>query len=176
MSKRKVEVEMPLHLEDLDIMQEVEGLSSVLIVPCNMCAAVTVAMNENKPFLRLFRNFLKSVPFDQYIKKLQSRLRAKGVQSTLFKCTLPHQWFLCMSTRGRKRKLAEQVKKYEAAIVLGCDSAVETVRNAAISTNCKVIPGMKIGGIANATLQFSLPNTISFQDSKIVSISQEKTR
>jgi len=167
---------MPLHLEDLDIMPEVEGLSSVLIVPCNMCAAATVAMNQNKPFLQLFRNFLKSVPFDQHIKKLQSRLRAKGVQSTLFKCTLPHQWFLCMSTQGRKKKLAEQVNKYEAAIVLGCDSAVETVRNAAEPTNCKVIPGMKIGGIANTTLQFSLPGTISFQNSKIVSISQKEAR
>ena len=163
---------MPLHLEDVDIIHEVEGLSSALIVPCNMCAAATVAINEEKPFLQLFKNFLKSAPFDQYIKRLQSRLGEKGVKSTVFKCNLPHQWFLCMCTQGRKRKLQESTKQYDAAIVLGCDSAVETVRDAAKSTGCKVIEGMKIGGIANATLKFHLPGNISFEDSKIVSISQ----
>ena len=163
---------MPLHLEDIDVIKEVDGLSSVLIVPCNMCAAATVAMNEEKPFLQIFSSFLKSVPFDEYIKRLQGRLKEKGVTSTLFKSNLPHQWFLCMCTQGRKTKLGEYIKQYDAAIVLGCDSAVETVRDAARLTDCKVIEGMKIGGIANATLKFRFPGNISFEDSKIVSISQ----
>ena len=125
---------MPLHLEDVDIIPDIEGLGSALIVPCNMCAAATVAINEQRPFLRLFKNFLKSVPFEQYIERLQFRLREKGVNSTVFKSNLPHQWFLCMCTQGRKRKLQECTKQYDAAIVLGCDSAVETVRDAAKSS------------------------------------------
>ena len=163
---------MPLHLEDVDIISEVEGLNSALIVPCNMCAAATVAINEEKPFLQLFKNFLTSAPFDQHIKRLQSRLKEKGVTSTVFKSNLPHQWFLCMCTQGRRRKLQECTKQYDSAIVLGCDSAFETVRDAAKTNDCKVIEGMKIGGIANATLKFRLPGNISFEDSKIVSISQ----
>ena len=165
---------MPLHLEDVDAVSEVDGLTSALIVPCNMCAAATVAMNEEKPFLQIFSNFLKSVPFDEYIKRLQGRLKEKGITSTLFKSNLPHQWFLCMCTQGRKNKLREHIQQYDAAIVLGCDSAVETVRDAAKSSNCKVIEGMKIGGIANATLTFRFPGNISFEDSKIVSISQQE--
>jgi hypothetical protein len=37
---------MPIHLDDLDVVSEVAGLSSALIVPCNMCPAVTVAVRE----------------------------------------------------------------------------------------------------------------------------------
>ena len=164
---------MPLHLEDMDIISEVEGLSSALIVPCNMCAAATVAIEEDKPFIQFFKNFLKSVPFEQHIKRLQSRLREKGVTSTVFKSNLPHQWFLCMCTLGRKKKLQNYVKQYDAVIVLGCDSATETVRDAVKSTGCKVIEGMKTGGITNATLKFRLPGNISFEDCKIVPISKD---
>jgi hypothetical protein len=41
---------MPIHFNDLDVASEVAGLSSALIVPCNMCPAVTVAVREEKPF------------------------------------------------------------------------------------------------------------------------------
>ena len=34
---------MPIHFNDLDVVSEVSGLSSALIVPCYMCPAVTVA-------------------------------------------------------------------------------------------------------------------------------------
>jgi len=34
---------MPIHFDDLDVVSEVAGLSSALIVPCNMCPAATVA-------------------------------------------------------------------------------------------------------------------------------------
>ena len=48
---------MPIHLEDQDVVSEAATVSSALIVPCYMCPAVTVAVREDKPFLRLFRNF-----------------------------------------------------------------------------------------------------------------------
>jgi len=38
---------MPIHFNDLDVVSEVAGLSSALIVPCNMCPAVTVAEKRN---------------------------------------------------------------------------------------------------------------------------------
>jgi hypothetical protein len=79
---------MPIHLNDLDVVPEVAGLSSALIVPCNMCPAVTVAVRENKPFIQFFRSFLKSAPFEQHIRALQSRLREKGVKTKVFKSSL----------------------------------------------------------------------------------------
>ena len=37
----------------LDVISETAGLNSALIVPCNMCPAVTVAVRERKPFIQL---------------------------------------------------------------------------------------------------------------------------
>ena len=79
---------------------------------------------------------------------------------------------MCMWTSGKRKKLQKHAEKYEAVIVLGCDSATETVRDVVKSTDCKVIEGMKVTGIMNAKLSFHLPSNISFEDCKIVPISQ----
>ena len=161
---------MPIHLNDLDVTSKVAGLSSALIVPCNLCPAVTVAVREKKPFIRFFRSCLKSAPFEQYIRAMQSRLREKGVNTKVFKSRLYHQWFLCMWTSGRRRKLQRYARQYEAVIVLGCDSATETVREAVKSADCKVIEGMEVAGIMNTRPRFHLPCSISFEDCEIVPI------
>jgi len=121
---------MPIHLDDLDVASEVAGLSTALIVPCNMCPAVTVAVREQKPFIQLFRSFLKSTPFERHISALQSRLKDEGVETKVFESSLPHQWFMCMWTSGRRKKLQRVAKHYEAVIVFGCESATATVRDA----------------------------------------------
>jgi hypothetical protein len=162
---------MPIHFSDLDVAPEVAGLSSALIVPCNMCPGVTVAVREKKPFIQLFRSFLKSAPFEQHIRALQSRLRDKGVNTKVFKSYLPHQWFLCMWTSRRSKKLQKYAKQYEAVIVLGCDSATETVRDSIKSPGYKVIEAMEVTGIMNAKLRFHLPFNVSFEDCKVVPIS-----
>ena len=165
---------MPIHFNDLDIIPELTGLSSVLIVPCNMCPAVTVAVREKKPFMQLFRSFLKSVPFEQYLKTLQSRLREIGVCTNVFKSIPYHQWFMCMWTSGKRKKLQKCAEQYDAIIVLGCESATETVRDAVKSNDCKVIEGMEVSGIMNAELNFHLPGNVSFENCKTVPISQQK--
>jgi len=165
---------MPIHFNDLDVVSEAAGLSSALIVPCNVCPAVTVAIREKKPFMQFFRSFLTSAPFEQYIRTLQSRLSEKGVKTKVFKSSLYHQWFLCMWTSRQRKKLEKLAKEYEAAIVLGCESATETVRDAIKSSDCKVIEGMEVSGITNATLRFHLPCNVSFEDCKIVPISRQK--
>ena len=163
---------MPIHFNDLDVISEATGLKSALIVPCNMCPAVTVAVREKKPFMQLFRSLLKSLPFEQYIRELQSRLSEQGVVTKVFRSNLYHQWFMCMWTSAQRKKLQEAVKLYEAVIVLGCDSATETVSDAARSKDCKVIEGMEVTGIMNATLRFHLPCNVSFDDCKVIPISQ----
>ena len=164
---------MPMHLDDVDVASEVAGLSSALIVPCNMCPAVTVAVRENRPFLQFFRSFVKSAPFEQHIRSLQSRLREQGVNTKVFKSRLYHQWFLCMWTSARRKKLQKHARQYDAVIVLGCDSATETVRDLVTSTDCKVIEGMKVTGIMNATPRFHFPCNVSFEACKIIPIAQQ---
>ena len=52
-------------------------------------------------------------------------------------------------------------KKYEALVVIGCEAAVETVREAVRSTDCQVIQGMKTQGVMSIQPGFKLPCTIS---------------
>lgn len=155
---------MPLLLNDKDVTSEVAGLHSVLIVPCNMCPAVTVAVREQKPFLEVFKSFVRSAPFHRYIKALQCRLEEEGIKSKVFKSRLYHHWFMCMWTPGQRRKLMKHLQKFDAAIVLGCDSATETVRDLAESTHCTVIGGMEVVGVMNARPRFRFPGNISFED------------
>jgi len=161
---------MPIHFEDVDVVSEVAGLKSVLIVPCNMCAAVTVAVREDKPFLQLFSRFLKSPPFDRYLKELMSRLGKKGIKAEVFKCDVPHQWFLCMCSAGRHKKLLKAAVKHDAAVVMGCDSAVRTVAEAVNSAGVRVIPGMEMTGIVNAKPRINLAGHIIFKDCRVIPV------
>ncbi|MCU7846169.1 MAG: hypothetical protein KZQ93_20220 [Candidatus Thiodiazotropha sp. (ex Monitilora ramsayi)] len=167
---------MPIHFNDLDVVSEVVGLSSALIVPCYMCPAVTVAVREKKPFIRFFRNFLKSAPFEQYIATLQSRLEDHGVKTKVFRSIPSHEWFMCMWTSGKRKRLQKCAEQYDAVIVLGCDSATETVRDVVKSAGCKVIEGMEVTGIMNAQIRFYLPGNISFENCKTIPISQKKQK
>jgi hypothetical protein len=165
---------MPIHFNDLDVVSEVEGLSSALIVPCYMCPAVTVAVREKKPFIRFFRNFLKSAPFERYMVTLQSKLKEHGVKTQVFKSIPSHEWFMCMWTSGKRKKLQKCAEQYDAVIVLGCDSATETVRDAIKSTDRKVVEGMKVAGIMNAQIRFHLPGNVSFENCRTVPRSPQK--
>jgi hypothetical protein len=174
LAKREGERQMPIHFSELNVASEVAGLKSALIVPCNLCPAVTVAVQEKKPFMQFFKSFFKSAPFEAYIKKLRSQLAEMGVSTSVFRSKLYHQWFLCMWTAGRRNKLRKHARPYDAVVVLGCDSATETVRDAVKSCGCKVIEGMEVAGIMNAQLSFQLPCNVSFKDCRIVPIAGKK--
>ena len=145
---------MPIHFNDRDVVAEVADL------------------REKKPFIQLVKSFLKSAPYEDYITTLQSRLQEKGVKTKVFKSAPSHEWFMCMWTLGKRKKLQKYAENYDAVIVLGCDSAVETVREALKSTDCKLIEGMEVAGIMNAEIRFHLPGNVSFENCKIVPISQ----
>ena len=122
----------------------------------------------------LFSNFLKSAPFENYMRKLQSRLKEKGVDTKVFNNYLPHQWFMCMWTTARRKKLQKYAQQYEAVIILGCESATETAREALKSNDCKVIEAMEVTGIMNADLQVRFPGNVTFENCKIVPISKRR--
>jgi len=163
---------MPIHLEDLDVVSQAAEVRSALIVPCNMCPAVTAAIDRKLPFMRLFRSFLRSEPFEQHIEELQSQLGDRGIATEVFKSPLYYQWFLCMWTEGRRQKLRKRAEKFDAVVVLGCDTANETVREAVKPTGVKVIEGMRVTGFMNAKMTFDLTGNISFKDCRIIPISQ----
>ncbi len=163
---------MPMHLDDVDVLPETAGLRSALIVPCNMCPAVTVAVNEGKPFMQLFRSLLRSPPFERHIEALQSRLRERGVDARVFRSRLYHHWFMCMWPAGQRKRLEREAKHFDAVIVLGCDTATETVRETAVASGCRVIEGMAFGGLMNAKLRLRWPAEITFADCKVIPLTR----
>jgi hypothetical protein len=162
---------MPIHFEDLDVASEVTGLRSALIVPCNLCPAVTVATRENRPFMRFFRSPLKSAPFEEYLTTLQALLSEKGVSTDVFRSNLYHQWFMCMWTSRRRKKLEKASRHYDAVIVLGCDSATETVRGA-VPADVEIVEGMTVAGIMNGKMSLRASGSLLFDDCRVVPISR----
>ncbi|MHC5061120.1 MAG: hypothetical protein ACYTFK_08555, partial [Planctomycetota bacterium] len=67
-------------------------------------------------------------------------------------------------------KFKKCADKYDSVIVLGCDSAFETIRNAVPGTGCKVIEGTEFCGIMNTKSKFHFPCNISFEESNIVPV------
>jgi hypothetical protein len=81
---------------------------------------------------------------------------------------------MCLWTSRKRKRLEKCAKRYDAVIVLGCESATETVRGVVKSSHCKVIEGMRVTGIMNARPRFHLPGNVSFEDCKIVPMSRQK--
>lgn len=134
-----------------------------------MCAGASLAMKENEPF---FSSFLKAglnpLPLERYIGRLRSELSHKGIRSAKFQGGVIQQFFLCLWTSRQRTKLKENARQYDAVIVLGCESTVETVHETLQAMNCKVIKGMEVEGIMNTKTRFHWPFDISFEYSKII--------
>ncbi len=161
---------MPFSFKDRDISPDLAGVHSVLIVPCRFCPAASLAVREGKPYIELFRSFLTTRSYEQYIHALQSRLQSQGITAHVYDCKLPYDYVVCMWSQGRRQDLERQAAKYDAAIVLGCDAAVETVRLAIRSSGCRVIPGMQAEGIMNVIPSLHLPFNIHLQVSKVIPV------
>ena len=76
---------MPFYLKELDIVPRVAGLRSVLIVPCRFCPAASLAVREKKPYIELFRKFLKTKAYESFIQALKGRLKGEGIKTAVFK-------------------------------------------------------------------------------------------
>ncbi|MHC4340455.1 MAG: hypothetical protein ACYSX0_09625 [Planctomycetota bacterium] len=152
---------MPFYLKESDVLSRVDDLRSVLIVPCRFCPAASLAVAEKKPYIELFRHFLRTEAYESFIRNLRRRLQDEGVESVIFDAKLPHNFLPCMWTTGRRRELAQRAAEFEGVIVLGCDAAVEVVRGALGSTECRLIKGMEVEGIMSVIPTVSFPLNIS---------------
>jgi hypothetical protein len=162
---------MPFYLKDRDISSDISTVDSVLIVPCRFCPAAALAVRKRKPYIRLFRNLLRTPSYESYIEALKSRLQSEGIRTGVFDSKLPHQFVVCMWTSGRRKELARQAAGYEAVIVLGCDAAVETARSC-LPANCRLIPGMEVEGIMTVIPTLQFPFNISLEVSSVTRVLQ----
>jgi hypothetical protein len=154
---------MPFYLDETDILPEVTGLKSVLIVPCRFCPAASLAVRSTGPYIEFPRRGLETGSYERLIKRVKQKLENRGIKVNLFKSKLLHQFVLCMWTSKRRNKLMELAKEYDALVVMGCEAAVQTVQESVKSTTCRVIQGMKNEGVMSIRPKFSLPCNISLE-------------
>jgi len=154
---------MPFYLDENDVVAEVEGLESVLIVPCRFCPAASAAVKSNEPYIDFPRNSLKTASYERLIKRVKSDLEKLGIRADVFKSHLVHQFVLCMWTSSRRKKLGELAEEYDALVVMGCEAAVDTVRDAVKSADCRVIQGMATEGMMSIQPRFSLPGRVRLE-------------
>lgn len=154
---------MPLHMEPRDVSDKLEGASSVLIVSCPICPPISVAMQTNKPFIELFKHGLNTEPFEDYIRSIRAPLEQRGVRTGVYRSHAPCPT-MCLWTQGQRDRFRRRAQGYDAVVVLGCDTARYTVRQALKDARCRVVQGMRTVGMTNAALKFHLPMTITLED------------
>jgi hypothetical protein len=165
---------MPIYLKDVDVVPEVAKFQSALIVLCRFCPAVSLAVRNDKPFIEFFRRLLKTEPYEELIDNMQSRLKKEGLKIGVFKGNLLN-YMICLWTSGGRKKLIKHASQFEAVVVMGCESAYESVQEILKSTNCQVFQGMESEGVLNAIPKVHLPFNLSLEKFKVTPmIYQEK--
>ena len=157
---------MPIYLKDVDVISEVAKFQSVLIVVCRFCPAASLAVRNDKPYIEFFRKLLKTEPYEELIDNMQSRLKKEGLKTSVFKGNLLN-YLICMWTSGWRKKLIKRASQFEAVVVMGCESAYESVQEILKSTNCQVFQGMESEGVLNAIPKIRLPLNLSLEKFKV---------
>jgi hypothetical protein len=153
---------MPVHLEPLDVSADLENFRSVLIVSCPVCPPMCLAMQQNSPFIEFFKRGLKTGAFEDHIQSIRKPLEQRGVRTGAYSIHIPTP-MMCLWTEWQRSRFLKRARDYEAALVLGCDSATHTVQEVLKDTDCQVIQGMQMIGTTNATLKVRFPLTVELE-------------
>lgn len=162
---------MPFHFKIKKELSKFEQFKSVLIVPCRFCPAASSAVTNDVPYFKVFSNLLKTESYEKYIKNLKYDLEGRGIRTDVFKSKLLHQFVLCMWTSKRRKKLSECAKDYEVLLILGCEAAVQTIKDAVKTTSCKVCQGLDSDGVMSIQPRFKLPCNISLELQSVTPLS-----
>lgn len=154
---------MPLHLEPLDVSVELEKYKSILIVSCPVCPPVSLATNRNSPFKEFFKHGIKTGAYEDHLNEVRDSLEQRGTKTGLFTSYMPCA-AMCLWTTGQRNRLLKRAQNYDAALVMGCESARYTVEEALKDTACEVVLAMQLVGITNASLKFQFPLTVKLEN------------
>ena len=166
---------MPISLKPTDISNDLEKVSSVLVVTCPVCPCFSLAMQKDSPWIEFFKHGLKTGALEDHIKEIRDPLEERGIQTGAFTMRLPLP-MMCLWTKGQRKRLLKRAKDFNAVVVLGCDSAAFTAQQVLKNTDCRVITGMRTVGITNATVTHRIPLTFELEDKTRVQIGQEGAR
>lgn len=96
---------MPVLLNEINELSELEKFESVLIVPCRFCPAASSAVKKNTPYFEFFKKFLTTASYEEYIKKVQSKLGRKGVKKIYLKVICPTNLSYVCGLQDAEKKL-----------------------------------------------------------------------
>ena len=147
---------MPLHLESLDLSDSLKSYRSVLIVSCPVCPPTSLASDSDSPLIEFFKHGIKTPAYEEHLKELRTSMEARGIRTGMFTSYLPCPT-TCMWSAGQRNRLRKRAMHYDAALVMGCESAKCTVERALKGTECDAILGMRLVGLTNAKLKFRFP-------------------
>lgn len=150
---------MPLHLEPLDLYGKLQSYSSVLLVSCPVCPPVSLATDRNMPFIEFFKHGIKSPAYEEFLGEVRERLEQDGIKTGVFTSYLPSA-ATCLWTAGQRNRLLKRAGEFDAALVMGCESARHTVEQTLKETDCDVLLAMQLVGVTNANLKFEFPLTV----------------
>jgi hypothetical protein len=150
---------MPLHLEPLELSDELKSYRSVLLVSCPVCPPASLAGDNNSPFIEFFKHGIKTPAYEKLLDELRESLESKGIRTGVFTSYLPCPT-TCLWTAGQRKRLLKRARDYDAAVVMGCASAQCTVEETLKDADCDAILGMRLVGITNARLKFGFPLNI----------------
>ena len=154
---------MPLHLESLDVSTRLERFDSVLIVSCPVCPPVSLATEKDAPFMEFFKHGIKTPAYEEHIQGIRESLEQRGVETGVSTSYVPCA-ATCLWTKGQRSRLLKAAQGYEAALVMGCESARYTAEETLKDTDCEVVLGMGLVGITNASLKFEFPLTVKLEN------------
>ncbi|HSG29675.1 MAG TPA: hypothetical protein VLA34_14440, partial [Candidatus Krumholzibacterium sp.] len=152
---------MPIYLDETEVVQGADAFRSVLIVPCRFCPAASMAIREQKPYVRLLSGSFKTEPYERLIGRIKRKFEGKGIRTKVFRSSLLHQFVLCTWTSRRRQKLSRVARKYDALLVLGCEGALRTVNDIVGPGSCTVLAGMRSEGVMSIVPRLSFPCDIS---------------
>ena len=147
---------MPLHLEPLDLSAKLHDYKSVLIVSCPVCPPASVASDNDAPLFEFFKHGIKTPAYEALLEDLRADLEQNEIRTGVFTSYLPCA-AACLWTAGQRNRLLKRARGFDAALVMGCESARCTVEETLKDTDCDVLLGMQLVGITNAKLKFNFP-------------------
>ncbi len=162
---------MPINLQPVDVMTDLQDAESVLIVPCPICPQFSLAMQNDSPWLEMFKYGLKTGALEDHISELRESLESRGIRSDVFTMRMPLP-MMCLWTDGQRKRLAKRAQGYDTIIVLGCDSAAFTAEQVLGKKGCRVVQAMRMVGITNATVTRRFPLTFELEDASRVDVKQ----
>jgi hypothetical protein len=159
---------MPLALSLVPVERQFDGCRSVLFVGCNVCPRMHFAWKHQQPLFSPATLLGREDAFSRYLTGLQRDAQGRGQRSAVFRTSSAAA--ACLWSTALARRFRRAGADHEAFGVVGCESAVRTVRQ--IFPDKRIVQLVRVEGIANFTLRTVWPLTVELTAASTVPLSE----